>query len=591
MFSMKTRTKKGRHGRTGLAASLAGLLLSQAALAAGDTPPAELVVRNGAIYTVDPRQPWVEALAIRDGRFVFAGSNAQAAGYIGPRTEVVDLAGAMAMPGINDVHAHPLEGGYEDLFSCNFPGQSTLAQVLERVAACVRQAEPGEWIVGAAWGSTLMPELATAAALAALDRASGGHPVVLRDDSYHNRWANSEALRRAGITAASADPEGGVIVKDPASGAPTGLLKEFPAFQALLQLVPPPTQGRRLAAGKAAARTMASLGITSVQEAVSSEVNLKVWSSLDRGEGLPLRILGSIVSAPLLDDGRAGLELVAERDAYRTPNFRPDLFKFMLDGVPPAHTAKFIEPYLPDAAHGDHFHGETHYTLEQLTETLAQVDKRGMPAKMHAAGDGSLRMALDAVAAVRARNGDRGPVHQIAHAIFVSPQDLPRFAELRVAADLSPMLWFPSGLAQAVGDVVGEARMKSFVPTVKLIEAGALVAAGSDWPAGGPTPNPWIGIEGLVTRKNPLGEVPGTLAPDQAVDLAEALRIYTLNSARAMAVDGETGSIEAGKSADFIVLDRHLFRVPIEQVHGTQVLRTYYKGRPVHLATGTAAGT
>ncbi|GGB91660.1 hypothetical protein GCM10007171_05950 [Dickeya fangzhongdai] len=486
------------------------------------------------------------------------------------------------MPGINDVHAHPLDGGYEDLFSCNFPGKSSLDEMLKRVSECAKQVEPGGWVIGSSWGSPRMSELMSADALARLDKVSNGHPVILRDDSYHNRWINSEAMRLANITSASVSPAGGVIVKDAVTGEPTGLLQEFPAFQHVQSLVPARTEEQRLTSGRGAAKTMVSLGITGVQEAVSSEVNLRIWSKIDRAEGLPLKILASVVSTPLLDEGAAGMELFARRDVYRTTNFLPDRFKFVLDGVPPAYTAKLLAPYVPDHVHGNNFHGETHYTVDQVVDILTKLDKQGISTKLHAAGDGSLQLALDAVEKVRKINGPNGPVHQIAHTHLIAPQDLPRFARLRVAADLSPMLWFPSDMTQASVVTVGEERMRDFVPTMKLLRAGALVAGGSDWPAGGPTPSPWIGIEGLVTRQNPLGDVPGTLAPDEAVDLAEAIRIYTINSAKAMGLEKDTGSIELGKSADLIVLDRNLFKIPIKQVHKTKVLKTYYKGKLVH---------
>ncbi|MCA6998367.1 amidohydrolase [Dickeya solani] len=569
--------------RVGFAASIAGLLFSiPSSAVAENNVPAELVLRNGNIFTVTQHQPWVEAIAVRGGRYVFMGSDAQVASLIGPNTKVVDLKGGMAMPGINDVHAHPLDGGYEDLFSCNFPSKSSLDDILKQVAECAKQVGPGEWVIGSSWGSPRMSELMTADALAKLDKVSNGRPVILRDDSYHNRWINSEAMRLANITAQSVSPAGGVIVKDAVTGEPTGLLQEFPAFQHVQSLVPARTEEQRMSSGRGAAKTMVSLGITGVQEAVSSEVNLRIWSKIDRAEGLPLKILGSVVSTPLLDEGAAGMELFARRDVYRTPNFLPDRFKFVLDGVPPAYTAKLLAPYVPDSVHGDHFHGDTHYTLDQVVEILAKLDKQGISTKLHAAGDGSLRLALDAVEKVRKINGPNGPMHQIAHTHLIASQDLPRFAKLRVAADLSPMLWFPSDMTQASVVTVGGERMKDFVPTMKLLRAGALVAGGSDWPAGGPTPSPWIGIEGLVTRQNPLGDVPGTLAPDEAVDLAEAIRIYTINSAKAMGLEKDTGSIELGKSADLIVLDRNLFKVPIKHVHETKVLKTYYQGKLVH---------
>ncbi|MTV36038.1 amidohydrolase [Duganella radicis] len=572
------RTKHARR----LLAVVAGLWLPWLMAAPAQAAPADLIVRNGSIYTVQGKSTWAEAFAVRDGRYVAVGSNAEVGKLAGPRTRVIDLHGAMAMPGINDVHSHPLDGAYEDLYACNFPPFSTLEQVLARVADCAARAEPGDWVVGAAWSNTLMAEISTPAALAALDRASAGHPVLLRDESFHNRWANSEAMKRAGITAASVDPAGGIIVKDPASGQPTGLFKEFPAFLALERQVPPRTQARQLAAAQAAGATLNGVGITGVQDAFSSESTLRIWSQLDRGPGLPLHMVASLSTMPGADPAeRSGLALADQREQYRGPNLRPDFAKVFLDGVPPARTAEFLQPYLPDAEHGAHFHGKSNYTQAQLVELLAAFDKRGIPVKLHATGDGSVRLALDAIAEVRKRNGMPGARHQIAHASFIADSDLPRFRQLGVSADISPMIWYPTGLGIATAMAIGQERAAHIFPILDLTRAGVLVAGGSDWPAGQPTPNPWLGIEGLVTRRDPSGAIPGALWPEQAVDLATALRIYTLNSAQAMGLGKETGSIEVGKSADFIVLDKNLFKIPAAQVHTATVQQTFFRGRKV----------
>lgn len=553
--------------------------------AAGQPAPADLIVRNGKIYTVDSASPWIEAFAVRGGRYVAAGSNARVARFAGPATRVIDLHGAMVMPGINDVHAHPLDGAYEDLYTCNFAPPSTLAQILARVADCAARAEAGDWVVGGAWSSTLLAEVSTPAALAALDQAAGGHPVLLRDDTFHNRWANSAALQLGGIAPAGAG----------------GLLKEFPAFAALEKKIPPRSKARQLAAAQAAGATLSAFGITGVQEAYSSEPILAVWHAADRQYGLPFHMVASLAAmpapAPAADAPadapaeRTGLALADVRETYRSANLQPDFAKLFLDGVPPARTADFLEPYVPDAEHGAHFHGASNFTLEQLTQLLAQLDRRGIPVKMHATGDGSVRLALDAVQEVRRRNGAGGPRHQIAHASFIAPADLVRFRQLGVTAEISPMLWYPTGPGLAIAAAIGEQRASHIFPVKSLLQSGALVAAGSDWPAGQPTASPWLGIEGLVTRRDPSGAMPGALWPEQAIDLAAALRIYTLNGAVAMGLGKETGSIEVGKWADFIVLDHNLFQAPPTTLHTTTVAQTYFRGAQVHprIAPATAS--
>lgn len=560
----------------------AGILLAALPWLTWAAAPADLIVRNGAIYTMQEKTPWVESFAVRDGRFVASGSNARIARLAGPRTRIVDVRGAMVMPGINDAHIHPLDGAYEDLFSCNFPPSATLVQVYARVADCAAKAEPGDWVVGAAWSAGLQAQISSPAALAALDRASAGHPVILRDDTFHNRWANSEAMKRAGISAHSPDPVGGVIDKDAASGLPTGLFKEFPAFLPLERQIPPRTKDRQLAAARAALATLNGVGITGVQDAYTTEAMLGVWSQIDRSVGLSVHMVSTLSSMPAADPAeRTGLALVEVRENYRSSNLQPDFVKLFLDGVPPARTSDFLQPYLPDAEHGGHFHGKSNYTLAQLVQLLTQLDKRGMAVKMHATGDGSVRLALDAIEAVRKHNGMPGQRHQVAHVNSIAESDIARFARLNVSAEISPMIWFPSGLGMASAMAIGKERAEHMYPVKSLSQSGALVAGGSDWPVGQSTPNPWVGIEGLVTRKNPADEIPGAMWPEQAVDLATALRIFSINSAEAMGLGRQTGSIEAGKSADFIVLDRNLFTVPIEQVHKVEVKQTFFRGRQV----------
>ncbi|MHA6909720.1 amidohydrolase [Ralstonia pseudosolanacearum] len=226
----------------------------------------------------------------------------------------------------------------------------------------------------------------------------------------------------------------------------------------------------------------------------------------------------------------------------------------------------------------------------------ADTDSQGLPLRVvaslgvepEAGGDGlpdRQTLALDAIEAVRKANGMNGPRHQIAHITFIAPADMPRFAKLNVVVDVSPMLWFPHAYTPLFEQMAGHARTLHSYPIGGLIRAGALVAGGSDWPAGQQTPDPWLGIEGLVTRRNPAGNVPGVLDAREAIPLGQALRLYTLNSATAMGLGRETGSIEVGKSADFAVLSQDLFKIPPPRIHRTTVRVTYFQGRPVYRAT------
>jgi predicted amidohydrolase YtcJ len=240
-----------------------------------------------------------------------------------------------------------------------------------------------------------------------------------------------------------------------------------------------------------------------------------------------------------------------------------------------------VDPYLPDQAHGAKFTGGLHIDPALLAQDVTELDKRGFTVKMHAAGDRSVHAALDAVEAARKANGNSGLHHELAHAGFIVPADIPRFAALDAIPDYSPIIWYPSPIIAAVIAAVGE-RGNHYWPTRSLLDQGALIAAGSDWPAAVPDQNPWVGIEALVTREDPRGLTPGLLWKEEAATLPEAVRIYTWNGARALRLEKQTGSIEVGKSADLVVLDRNLFEVPIRDVGDAQVRTTYFEGKVVY---------
>lgn len=554
--------------------------------------PADLVLRNGAIYRPSDKAPgWAQAAAIRAGRFVAVGTDAEVQPYIGAKSVVVDLQGRMAMPGLNDAHIHPIDGAYEALFNCMLPGAGGLPEVLAAVAACAKRAAPGDWIVGAAYSSVMAPALEKRESLRLLDEASAGHPVVLRDDTFHNRWVNSDVLKRAGIQAGSVAPEGGIYVVE--QGEPTGLLKEFPAFDKVQQLIPPRSPQRLLQAVNSVAKQLNGLGITGVQDAWVDRTLLQAWQTADRsGDGLSLRVVASLAGRKGSTDAEpGGLALHAAAAAARSDRLRHAFVKFFLDGVPMAYTSAMLDPYEPSHQHGHDFRGQAAFTLAELVDAIAPLDRRGIPVKLHAVGDAAVRLGLDAIEKVRQRNGTAGPQHQIAHVNWIAASDIPRFKRLNVVAEFSPMLWFPTPMTPVLEHFLGRERTARLNPVGSLLKAGAALAIGSDWPAGTPTPDPWIGIEGLVTRSNPLGQMPGVMAADERLTLNDALRLYTLGNAKAMGIGAVTGSIEVGKSADLIVLDQNLFRVPTEAIHRTRVLSTYLQGRLVHTAPTQATST
>jgi predicted amidohydrolase YtcJ len=546
---------------------------------------ADLILRNGRIYTVDRARSWASAVAVRNGAFIAVGDDAMVERAKGPSTRVVDLGGRMAMPGIVDIHTHMLMGGQAEMFDLNFSSSLNVDQICAAVRAWAEKAKPGAWVVGAQWGTDKLPALNTPAALAKLDAASLGHPVLLRDDSYHNRWCNSEALRRCGITMDTPDPPKGEIGRDPQNGELTGMMIEAAAglFERVLSDSGHYTPEMDQAAIARSINTLNSYGVTAFLEAASMKPIMAALKGLD-DRGVLTAWAGCSMPAvePAFMFGTSGDELFATREQFRGRHVKPDFVKFFLDGVPGFKTAAFHEPYAADPIRGCCFRGATMMTVPDLIRWLGKCEKLGLSVKIHCAGDAAVTQALDAVEVVRGFNGPTALTHQIAHASYIRPEDVKRFAALGVVADLSPIIWYPTFFLEGHKVAMGKERAERFWPNRDLLESGALMSGGSDWPVI-PNPDPWNGIEGMVTRRNPSGEFgDATLWPEQALDLASTLEIYTINGARAMRLGDVTGSIEVGKSADIIVLDRNLFETPADEIADTKVVTTYFEGRPVY---------
>lgn len=546
---------------------------------------ADLILCNGRIYTVDRDRSWASAVAVRNGRYVAVGDDVAIEPYKGPSTRVVDLRGRMAMPGITDIHTHMLMGGQAELFDLNFRSSLGVDEICAAVRAWAEKAAPGAWIVGAQWGTDKLAALNTAAALAKLDEASLGHPVLLRDDSHHNRWCSSEALRRCGVTSDTPNPPNGEIGRDPATGALTGMMVEAASgiVERVMDASGHYTAEMDQAAMARSIDTLNSFGVTSFLEAASMRPIMAALKGLDDRGALSAWAGCSMPAVePAFMFGISGDELIGIREQFRGRHVKPDFVKFFLDGVPGFKTAAFHEPYTPDSIRGCCFRGSTLMTVPDLIRWLGKCEKLGLSVKIHCAGDAAVTQALDAIDVVRSFNGPTHLTHQIAHASYITPADVKRFGELGVVADLSPIIWYPTFFLEGHKVAMGKERAERFWPNRDLLDAGALMSGGSDWPVI-PNPDPWNGIEGMVTRRNPSGEFgDATLWPEQALDLATTLEIYTINGARALQLGDVTGSIEIGKSADLIVLERNLFEIPADEIADTRVLTTYFEGQAVY---------
>jgi hypothetical protein len=543
---------------------------------------AELVLQGGMIYTIRADQPIVEAIVVSAGKIVFVGDEATAATYIGSDTEVVDLEGRLLLPGLIDAHLHPLGGAVKELYQCNFPFSADPELVRETIADCVENRPEAVWITGGQWDSGFFERFEMLSPRSFLDEVSGDAAILLSDDSGHNAWVNSKALELAKVFAVTPDPTGGTIVREQ-DGTPNGILLET-AQNLVFSVVPRYSDKQFVEAARWFSDYANAYGITAAKAAAIEEDEMAGLVSADTTGELNVHMATSIRtpyghrSTPLDYD-----EIDRIRNRYASEHVHTEFVKIFLDGVPtPARTAAMLGPYLPDEAHGNKFSGGAlHVGLETLANDLIELDKRGYTVKMHAAGDRSVQVGLNAIEIARQTLGNSEKRHELAHAGFIHPDDIPRFAQLNAVADLCPILWHPSPIIDAVVSAVGE-RGQQYWPTRDLLDAKAPILAGSDWPSAVPNANPWPGVEAFVTRRDPRGNAKGSLWPEQAILLEEAIEIYTMHGARAMKMEDRIGSLEVGKLADLIVLERNIFEIPIDEVADTKIHRTYFEGKLVY---------
>ncbi len=574
--------------RTGAALAALIVVLGACRTAAPDQTLAssQRVFHGGVVYTVDPSRPLAEAMIIDGEQIVFVGDSEVALARAEAGAERVDLAGRMIMPGLIDAHLHPIRGSLQVLYACSFPFSATPAQVQQAIARCVSEQPEADWIIGGQWDSAFFETHELTSPRQLLDEVSSDKAVYLRDDSLHNGWVNSRALALAGIDKNTPDPAGGSFLRE-ADGTPNGVLLET-AAKMMQDVMPEYSPEQTAKAVEHFMQTASAFGITGIKDASTHPWESEAWKAMDtaladRG-GLDLNVAVSLRGP----DGRriTGMNYrfyEAARERYAGRRVHTNFVKLFLDGVPtPARTAAMLAPYLADHKHGSNFSGGPLLIAPQaLARDVIELDRRGFTVKMHAAGDRSVRAALDAIEAARKANGASGLRHELAHAGYISPEDIPRFQTLNAVADLSPILWYPSPIIDAIYQAVGEERGQYYFPVRDLIDSGAGLLAGSDWPAVAKSADPWIGIESLVTRSDPLADSPAQLWPEQAITVAEAVRIYTIEGARALRLEDETGSLTLGKSADFLILDDNLLEVSPREISEVRPRETWFAGRRV----------
>ncbi len=554
-------------------------LAAQSAATVPDT-----ILANGRIYTVDAGRPWAQALAIRNGVIVAVGGGDEIAALRGPATKVVDLADATVLPGLHDMHVHPLFAGLREQ-ECTIPQGSNIERIQSLVSACIAASAKGAWIYGGQWDASAIGQPPHRKML---DSVSLEHPVLLYDTSGHSSLANSEALRLAGVTKDTPDPEGGIIERD-AAGNPTGVLREA-AIELVRSRVPPPAPEQVRSALKWSLDTMLAQGITSFTEAslgfaAGAQAELDAYAALADAGVLKQRARLCMHWSPGSEEAEA---IIAARNLNARDRVSIDCVKIFLDGVPTdSHTAAMLEPYAGTVDGRADDASRTGLLLvdqDVLNGAVTRFDRMGLTVKFHAAGDRAVRAGLNAIEAARKANGYSGQLHDVGHCTFVAKSDLPRARAIAATFEVSPYLWSPSPINDSITAAVGQERIQRVWPVREMLEAGALVVPGSDW-AVVPSVSPWNALEMLVTRKAPGSSDDATFGRPQAITLEQGIALFTVNSARHRGMGDKVGRIEPGMLADLVVLDRNPLDIPITRVHEVVVRMTLIQGEVVYKAT------
>ncbi len=538
----------------------------------------DLVIYNAKIYTVNDAQPWAEALAVKDGIIQFVGSDADVQSYIGNNTNVVDLEGLLVMPGMQDAHLHAIEAGMNEAI-CEFPLEESFATYERLAKRCVADWEDGDWVLGAgayAGGLIESIELEGELPIDVLDRASPDKPMLILDAYGHGAWANTLALKAVGYDKLREQPQGGLVHRDEASGRLSGVVFEN-AYQNLQDVAWKAgllsrwkTEASETGL-KVALEQLAENGVTSVSDAGGywPRGHVGIWQNLEKKNELTVRASNALYVYPDKDFDKQLRELKKYFSNNPDALLRFNQAKIYVDGILSYGTSALYEPYTNTPASPLSAPlGYNYFQQKILERYVIELDALGFQLHFHATGDRGVGQVLDAIGAARAVNGTTDRRHRITHLYQVAPADILRFKELGVVADFQ--IGEQNAGRESIGfmrGIIGE-RVERLLPIREFLDAGVMTTLSTDWDA--EPLSPFESLEASLTR---IGQT--------VPDLATAVKLKTINTAYLLHQEDKTGSLEVGKFADLIVLDRNIFEIRQRNLHKTLVIATLLEGEAV----------